>query len=510
MKHINSKLKRAFGFLMAFAMAAALAVPALGVQTFADDEDDYMYLQRFEMSLTPIDVTGMTQAEALVNTGLAQVGKTAFELGFTADNIEGWCADFVYSCANTAGIKKEIIPYLGTPEAIYEYVRVHGGKYVQTAQAGDLVYYYKGHLAIAINSTQAVNGNYGGVDNGGLTYEMTSRVTVAPIAYESWMRNGVDYIIIRPKYSDGSGCSDSDVDELYINDGFDYSTLMRENRVDGLADSYSYDGNWYVFKDKVVDTSVSGIVSNYVGTFYVENGKVNFDYTGLCSNEWGTWYIENGRLTFTYNGLYSDASGDWVIENSLATPYEEPMSEGDLIYDEADGQYHYYENGQPVADKNGFIKWNGEKFIVRDGIADLTATGLICNPENESVWYFCSEGRVLDVTQLVQYDGAWFYVTNGKLNTKFSGLVDYDGSKFIVAAGQIQKQVSGLWQNSKSIGGDDKWYFFSEGQAQTQYTGLAMYDGAWFYVVNGVLAENYTGDVQYDGATFHVVQGMLA
>ena len=149
---------------------------------------------------------------------------------------------------------------------------------------------------------------------------------------------------------------------------------------------------------------------------------------------------------------------------------------------------------------------NIAKVFVDQG-AVYARDGLINDPANPADWYFCSAGVVReDVTQLVLYDNAWFYVVDGKLDTTYVGIVDYDGGRFLVAAGRIMTEVNGLNQDPN---GSD-WYFYANGQIQNQYTGLAQYDGAWFYIVEGKLAEDFTGDVEYDGAMFHVDHGMLA
>ena len=190
-------------------------------------------------------------------------------------------------------------------------------------------------------------------------------------------------------------------------------------------------------------------------------------------------------------------------------PTPTPSGYDKTLVKTADGRYAYYENGTINTSKTGFVEYSGSKFLVVKGYVSTESDGLINDPDNKSDWYYCSAGQVCNVTQLVQYDGEWFYVTNGKLDTTFSGLVSYDGSKFIVAAGQIQTGVNGLWQNAKSLGGDGKWYYFANGQAQTQYSGLAYYDGAWFFVRSGALAEDYVGYVYYDGVWFYVDHGNM-
>ena len=172
-----------------------------------------------------------------------------------------------------------------------------------------------------------------------------------------------------------------------------------------------------------------------------------------------------------------------------------------------DGVFRYYEGGRFNDAKNGFVGYDGQSFLVIGGVVASSINGLVQDPERQQDWYYCAAGQVARVTQLVQYDNHWFYVTDGKLNTTLGGFVDYDGSKFFVSSGQIRTDISGLVQDPNV---PSNWYYVSDGQVQTGYTGLAQYDGAWFYVVNGKLATDFTGDVPYDGAWFRVVNGMVA
>ncbi|MCC8103092.1 MAG: hypothetical protein LIP11_12845 [Clostridiales bacterium] len=114
----------------------------------------------------------------------------------------------------------------------------------------------------------------------------------------------------------------------------------------------------------------------------------------------------------------------------------------------------------------------------------------------------------LQYTGLVIHDGAWFYITDGILDTTVNGLIPYDGERFLVAAGRMVREYSGLWLNSVIIGGDNQWYFIGSGMVQN-VSCVALYDGAWFVVENGVLASGYNGTMEYGGALFHVVNGQL-
>lgn len=170
------------------------------------------------------------------------------------------------------------------------------------------------------------------------------------------------------------------------------------------------------------------------------------------------------------------------------------------------GTLFYYENGEVNTQKNGFVEVDDLMVFISWGKVLTEAEGLVQDPKKEADWYFLSEGRVqTQYTGLALYDGSWFYIENGKLDTKMADFVSYDGGLFYVGAGRILNEVNGLAQAPNKT----DWYFLANGQVQLQYTGLALYDNVWFYVKEGKLAENYTGMVEYDGSIFEVVNGMV-
>ncbi|MBO4886050.1 MAG: hypothetical protein J5602_12130, partial [Clostridia bacterium] len=159
------------------------------------------------------------------------------------------------------------------------------------------------------------------------------------------------------------------------------------------------------------------------------------------------------------------------------------------------------------ADFVGFAEYDGGLFFAGNGYVVSDANGLVQDPNNPSVWYFCANGQAqLQYSGLAEYGGQWFYLENGVCDTTRTDVVSYDGGVFIVSAGRLLQEYSGLIQNPT----DGLWYFVAQGQVQIQYTGLQLYDGYWFYVIAGRLAVDYTGPVDYDGATFSVVAGMVA
>ena len=109
-------------------------------------------------------------------------------------------------------------------------------------------------------------------------------------------------------------------------------------------------------------------------------------------------------------------------------------------------------------------------------------------------------------TGLGQYEGTWYYLTNGVQDNSFFGFTEFAGGKFLVANGTVATHINGLFQDPNDTA---VWYFLSNGQAQTQYSGLALYDGAWFYLKDGILDTTFGGVVDYDGGKFLVGAGRI-
>ena len=148
-------------------------------------------------SKATVQLTGMStnytltgkQATDIVRVAQAQEGKSGADLGV----YEGWCADFVFSCARAAGISASIIPTTGSVTTMYNQILNNGGTIVSSPREGDLIFYApesNTHVGIMIDSTNSVHGNVNGV------------VTICPY---TWYRNvnGVlpNYVFVRPNYS---------------------------------------------------------------------------------------------------------------------------------------------------------------------------------------------------------------------------------------------------------------------------------------------------------------------
>lgn len=88
-------------------------------------------------------------------------------------------------------------------------------------------------------------------------------------------------------------------------------------------------GAWYYVQNGNYK-SATGIAKNDNGTYYVQKGKVNFNFQGLRSNSQninkskGIWYFKKAKLQSNYTGFvyatYRGVKADWYVKNGKVAP----------------------------------------------------------------------------------------------------------------------------------------------------------------------------------------------
>lgn len=166
----------------------------------------------------------------------------------------------------------------------------------------------------------------------------------------------------------------------------------------------------------------------------------------------------------------------------------------------SDGKKYYYKNDQVDTSYTGFAAYQGKKYYVLGGTVS-NYTGLTLY---DGTWYDLNAGAVnTQYTGLVKYNGNWYYVEKGILNWNYTGLTKYYGTWYYVFKGMLNWGYTGL----TNYGGT--WYYVKGGRLDQTYTGLVKYNGSWYYVEKGVLNWGYTGLTKYYGTWYYVHKGML-
>ena len=129
-----------------------------------------------------------------------------------------------------------------------------------------------------------------------------------------------------------------------------------ENR---LLFDYS-SGNWYVFKNGIVNVEYTGLIENQHGWWYVRNGTVDWEYTGLAQNEHGWWYVQNGAVDWGFTGLVQNEYGWWYVRSGTID-----WEFTGLVQNEHG--WWYVENGTVAWNYTGTVTDQGMTYFVVNG-----------------------------------------------------------------------------------------------------------------------------------------------
>ena len=144
-------------------------------------------------------------------------------------------------------------------------------------------------------------------------------------------------------------------------------------------------GNWYYYKNGVVDTSYTGIAPNAYGWWRVVNGAVDFNCNSVEANEYGWFCIRGGKVDFDYTGIAQNAYGWWRIVNGAVD----------------------FNCNSVEANEYGW-------FYLRGGKVDFNYNGLAANAYG---WWKITGGAVdFNYTGMAQNEYGLWHVVNGMVD----------------------------------------------------------------------------------------------
>lgn len=199
------------------------------------------------------------------------------------------------------------------------------------------------------------------------------------------------------------------------------------------------DGNWYYMENGEVSDNADGTVRPAGGSWwYVRNYKIDFSYNGFGTNGDQKWYVESGQVQFGYTGIAS-----------------------------------------------GYNKYGTkETYYVTNGRVDKDFTG-ICYGTIDGVdgWYNFREGCLGYGWDVVEYNGAWWYVgDNSRIDFSYTGIGYNEAGSWYIRNGQVDFSYTGMIEGWHT---DDfrcpYQYYFVNGKLNE---GL---NGVFYTTVNGVL-----------------------
>ena len=280
--------------------------------------------------------------------------------------------------------------------------------------------------------------------------------------------------------------------------GFNGGALAAYTQTDGYGTMLANDSGWWY-----VEPLYGTVVFNYTGLgrtnfpgderphyWYVENGRINFNYTGfVTSSNMTRCYVKNGQVDETVNGVYQLTVGGKTDWYGLWRGKEQISSE--VLMNPIDGSWCYTASSEVLMNPI-----DGSWWYVDDGKVDFSYTGLGTRHD----W----TGDTSD---------KW-YIRNGQVDFSYTGCVRAEGYNcekyYVIQNGRFIEEYSGLIQ--MTVNGVNAWWQVEQGCIEVRtgvgYSALVEYNGDWWYVANtGQVDFSYTGFPYCNGANWYVKDG---
>jgi hypothetical protein len=210
-----------------------------------------------------------------------------------------------------------------------------------------------------------------------------------------------------------------------------------------VANTFTKDGVKYVVNIRICD--VCGAKEEELKPLTAEDGK-----NGLVQDEeTGDWYFYEADKLVDETKIVEFEGGEfWIVKGKLA---KECMglvlcadknfyflNQGQILrvseIVEYDGGWFIVKNGELDLDATGLYTYDGGRFLFTAGRLRKDVSGLV---EVNGTWYFLANGQVADYTGVAEYDGEFFVIDNGLLDADYNGTIEYDGKEFKVVDGQL-------------------------------------------------------------------------
>ncbi len=273
--------------------------------------------------------------------------------------------------------------------------------------------------------------------------------------------------------------------------GFDYTGTYFEGNSGYIAEDSKVFAN--VTKNTIEVMKINDIWR------MVKNGVVNYNYTGIGTNNLGTWLIENGKVTFKYTGIYNDSTGTYIIENSKVNSDCTKVIKIDNIW-------RMVIKGIVDYKYTGFGTNENGTWYLENGKVGFDYTGTKFEGNNA---YIIEESKVKAMVPktgeaLVKIDTTWRVVVNGYIDYNYTGIISNNLGTWLVKNGTIKFDYTGNYKDKNGTT-----YVIEGNKVRTDYTGIIKVDDIWRMIVKGIVDYNYDGIGTNIYGTWYVQKGQV-
>ena len=254
------------------------------------------------------------------------------------------------------------------------------------------------------------------------------------------------------------------------------------------------DGNWYYYRNGIIDRTYTNVGKNANGWWYVKDGQVRFDYTGVAKNENGWWRIVNGKVNFNCNSVEKNENGWWYIRGGKV----------DFTYTgvaKNNNGWWRIVNGKVDFNCNSVEKNNNGWWYIRNGKVDFSYTGVA---KNGYGWWRIVNGKVdFNCNSVERNNNGWWYIRNGKVDFGYTGVAQNSMGWWRIVNGKVDFNCNSVEKNSNG------WWYIRNGKVDFSHNGIEVnHNGAW-YVRGGKVDFNYNGETKWNGTNCYIVNGRI-
>ena len=218
------------------------------------------------------------------------------------------------------------------------------------------------------------------------------------------------------------------------------------------------DGNWYYYRNGIIDRTYTNVGKNANGWWYVKNGQVDFSYTGVKSDENGSWRIVRGKVDFNCNDIVKSEDGWWYVRGGK-------VDFGHSGVDKNVNGWWRIVNGKVDFNCNSVEKNHLGWWYIRGGKVDFGYTGVA---KNANGWWKIDNGKVnFEFNGVgVNNNGAW-YIRGGKVDFGYNGNVKWNGTDCYVANGKVTMRGVSVQISSRAAyaSSDTNWLIVTDTSA---------------------------------------------
>ena len=209
---------------------------------------------------------------------------------------------------------------------------------------------------------------------------------------------------------------------------------------------------------------------------------------------------KNRKLTANNTGtaciyVYADGSKAGEIEITVVSK----ITATGLVYDESKSRWAYYTDGAIDTSYTGAAGSEYGTYYISAGYVDWSYCGLY---RKNGLTYYFYYGYASVTGLLLETDGYLYYMTDGVVDTAYTGMAVSSYGTYYVINGVADYTVSGVCE----INGAS--YYISRNKIQ-MVSGFKSFDGTYYYMLGGIIQTDYTGFyLQKNGVYYYIESGI--